>query len=136
VTAGYPTPTWGDVDAFCKADGWVEVRTTDHVHWEKTLQSGEVLRTHRSLAADKAIGPNLFALILREQLNVNKVEFWAAVDTGEPVDRPVDPLEEAPPEYALWVVMGLAKFGIYEDEVRKMTPQAAEALLQQKWAGG
>lgn len=136
MTAGYPAPTWGAIDAFCKADGWTEVGTTDHVHWEKTLPSGMVLSTHRSLAANKAIRPNIFATILRDQLMVNKAEFWAAIDTGEPVNRPVDPLEEAPSEYPLWVLMGLAKFGIHEEEVRQMTPDEAAALLQGKWASG
>lgn len=136
MTAGYPVPTWGHIDAFCSADGWVQVRTTDHVHWEKTLHGGEVLSTHRSLAADKAIGPNVFATILRDQLRVNKAEFWMAINTESPVDRPVDPLEEAPPEYQLWVLMGLAKFGIHEEEVRQMTPEEAEALLHKKWAEG
>lgn len=136
MTAGYPVPTWGDIDAFCQADGWLQVRTTDHVHWEKTLQSGEVLSTHRSLAADKTIGPNIFAKILRDQLRVNKAEFWTAIGGGKPVDRPVDPLEPGPPEYQLWVLMGLAKFGIHEEKVRQMTPEEAEALLHRKWAEG
>lgn len=136
MTAGYPAPTWGDIDAFCKADGWSAVRTTDHVHWEKTLASGEVLSTHRSFAAEKAIGLNTFATILREQLRVNKSEFWAAINSGTPVDRPVDPLEDAPPQYPLWVIMGLAKYGVHEEEVRHLTPEEATALLHEKWASG
>jgi hypothetical protein len=136
VTGGYPAPTWGHIDAFCAADGWIAVRTSDHVHWEKTLRNGEVLKTHRSLAADKPIGPNVFATILRDQLKVNKAEFFAAIANGEPVDRPVDPLEEGPVQYPLWVVFGLAKFGIREDEVRRMTPEEATELLQRLWAGG
>jgi hypothetical protein len=133
VTGSYPAPTWGDIDAFCRADEWEQIRESDHVHWEKTLPTGEVLRTHRSLAANKAISPNVFGLILREQLKVSKHEFWEAVNSGKPVDRPV-PLDEAPVEYPAWVVAGLAKFGYSADEVRAMTPDEAEALLIQAWS--
>jgi hypothetical protein len=133
VTGSYPAPTWGHIDAFCNADGWEAVRETDHVFWEKTLPSGEVLTTHRSFAANKPITPNVFSLILREQLRVSKAEFWGAIASGEPVDRPVD-LDDAPPEFPAWVVFGLRKYGYTEAEIRTMTPSDAQALLQDKWS--
>jgi hypothetical protein len=133
VTDSYPTPTWGDIDAFCKADEWDEVRETDHVHWEKALPSGEVLKTHRSLAAKKTIGPNVFGVILREQLKVSRDEFWRAINTGEPVARPVEP-EEAPPQYPAYVVIGLQKYGYSLAQTHELTPEQAEALLVEKWS--
>lgn len=124
----YPAPTWADIDAFRKADGWTEVGTTDHVQWEKVLPSGEVLKTHRSFASNKVIKPNRFGVILRDQLSVSRQEFWEAVNSGTPVDRPVV-LDDAPPEYPAWVIWGLKKYGYSEKDVRKMTPEDAEALL-------
>jgi hypothetical protein len=129
----YPPPSWGHIDAFCAADGWTQCRTTDHVHWEKVLPDGSVLKTHRSLASNKVIKPNRFHLILREQLQVSQKQFWEAINTGSPVERPVI-LDDAPPEYPAWVVWGLKKYGYTEDDVRKMTPEDAEALLQEKWS--
>jgi len=133
MTGSFPTPTWGHIDAFCNADGWSQVRVTDHYHWEKVLPSGELLKTHRSMAADKVIKPGVFGAILRDQLKVSKAEFWQAIETGKPVDRPVD-LDEPAAEYPAWVVFGLARFGYSEDDVRAMTPTDAEALLHEKWS--
>lgn len=133
MTASYPTPTWADIEAFCNADQWLEVRETDHVHWEKTLPSGEVLKTHRSFAANKDISPGRFSLIIREQLKVKREEFWNAIHTGEPVDRPVE-LEEQPAEYPAWVVWGLKRFGVSEEETRALSAEEAEALLRENWA--
>lgn len=129
----YPAPTWGYIDAFCAADGWTATRTTDHVHWEKVLPDGSVLKTHRSFASDTVIGENRFRWILREQLHVSRDDFWGATRTGKPVDRPVS-LEEAPQMYPAWVVFGLKKYGYSEEQVRKMTPAEAQELLQRKWS--
>lgn len=133
MTGSYPNPTWGDIDSFCKIDGWTQVETTDHVHWEKTLPSGEVLATHRSLAANKTIGPGVFGVILRSQLKVSRHEFWRAISGGKAVDRPTE-LDEPPAEYPAWIVFGLRKYGLSEAQVRTMTPEEAEALLRKKWS--
>lgn len=82
---------------------------------------------------NKRIGPNVFARILRDQLRVNKEQFWEAINTGQPVDRPVE-LDEAPAEYPGWVVMGLLRNGYTEAQIREMTPAEAQALLHEKWS--
>ena len=133
MSDSHPAPTWGDVDAFCKADEWDLVGVTDHYHWEKVLPSGETLHTHRSLAVHKVIRPNVFGVILRNQLKVSRDEFWAEIRSGDPVDRPVA-LDESAPEYPAWVVAGLIRVGIAEAEIREMSPTEAEALLHQKWS--
>ena len=132
MSSGYPAPAWHHIDEFCAADQWTAVRSTDHVVWEKVLRTGEVLRTQRSFARQKTIGENLFRKILRDQLKVGVADFWRAIQSGEPVDRPV-PTVEAPPEYPAWVLFGLAKYGYDHERVRReMTPQEAQALLEQK----
>lgn len=81
------TPTWAQIEKFCRLDGWSEVRRTGHVHFEKVLGDGTVLRTHRSFASRKTMSPGRFNAILRYQIRVTAEQFWETVDTGEPVDR-------------------------------------------------
>lgn len=81
------TPTWAQIELFCRIDGWTEVRRTRHVFYEKVLADGRLLRTHRSLAARKTMSPGRFKAILRHQLFVSEEQFWQALDTRQAVDR-------------------------------------------------
>ena len=81
------TPTWAQVESFCQIDGWHEVRRSGHVHFEKVLPSGTLLRTHRSFASRKTMSPGRFKAILRHQLLVTEEQFGRALETREPVDR-------------------------------------------------
>lgn len=81
------TPTWAQIEKFCRLDGWSEVRRTGHVHFEKVLADGTVLRTHRSFASRKTMSPGRFKAILRHQLLVTEEQFWATLDSGKPTDR-------------------------------------------------
>lgn len=80
-------PNWAEVEKFCTIDGWAEVRRTSHVHYEKVLASGVVLRTHRSFASRKTMSPGRFKAVLRHQLRVTEDQFWTALVSGQPVDR-------------------------------------------------
>ena len=81
------TPTWAQVERLCRIDGWREIRRTGHVHFEKLLADGTLLRTHRSHASRKTMSPGRFKAILRHQLRVSEDEFWRVLDTGEPAER-------------------------------------------------
>ena len=81
------TPTWAQIERFCRVDGWVEVRRGNHVFFEKTLRSGTVLRTHRSLAARKTMSPGRFKAILRYQLRASEEDFWQVLESRQPLDR-------------------------------------------------
>lgn len=81
------TPTWAQVERFCRIDGWREVRRTGHVHFEKVLADGTVLRTHRSFASRKTMSPGRFRAVLRHQLRVTEEQFWRVLETRKPVDR-------------------------------------------------
>ena len=107
------TPSWDEIERFCRIDGWAHERSTAHVFWQKVLPSGEVLETHVSFASDKSMSPGRFGSILRTQLKVTKVEFWRALQTGEPVARPAE-LEDVVPGHEAWVVLGLKKVGLTE----------------------
>ena len=81
------TPTWAQVERFCRIDGWREVRRTGHVHFEKVLADGTVLRMHRSFASRKTMSPGRFRAVLRHQLRVTEEQFWRVLETRKPVDR-------------------------------------------------
>lgn len=81
------TPTWAQIERFCRIDGWHEVRRSDHVFYEKVLPDGIVLRTHRSFSSRKTMSPGRFKAILRYQLRVTEAQFWEALDTRSAVDR-------------------------------------------------
>jgi hypothetical protein len=133
VTVPRRPATWDEIEAFCQADGWSQVRVTDHIHWEKRLPSGELLQTHRSFGG--GMSQDLFSLILREQLKVNRGEFWRVLAEGGPAQRPSVPPEPEPSTYPAWVVDGLLKQGLTEAAIREMTPDEAQALLYEKWSG-
>ena len=81
------TPTWAQIERFCRIDGWREVRRSDHVFYEKVLVEGVVLRTHRSFSSRKTMSPGRFKAILRYQLRVTEEQFGSALDTRSAVDR-------------------------------------------------
>jgi len=81
------TPSWAEIEQFCRIDGWHEVRRSGHAFYEKVLPAGTVLRTHRSFSSKKTMSPGRFKAILRYQLGVTEDQFWQALDTRKPVDR-------------------------------------------------
>ena len=81
------TPTWGQVERFCRIDGRSELRRSGHVFFEKVLADGTLLQTHRSHASRKTMSPGRFRAILRYQLRVSEDELWGALSTRKPVDR-------------------------------------------------
>lgn len=81
------TPTWAQIERFCRIDGWREVRRSGHVFYEKVLPDGSMLRTHRSFSSRKTMSTGRFKAILRYQLRVTEQQFWQALDTRRPVDR-------------------------------------------------
>jgi hypothetical protein len=128
------TPTWGEIERFCRIDGWRESRRTDHVFFEKVLADGTVLRTHRSFASDKTMSPGRFKAILRNQLRVSEEDFWGALETGEPVTRPGEPPEAALAIPAYLVRVLKDELHKTEAEIAEVTPEEAERLVHEHWS--
>lgn len=128
------TPTWGEVEHFCRIDGWQESRRTDHVFFEKTLADGTVLRTHRSFASGKTMSPGRFKAILRGQLCVSEEDFWRAVETGEPVARSSEPSAAEPGLPAYFVRVLKAELHLSEAEIAQLAPAEAERLVHEHWS--
>jgi hypothetical protein len=128
-------PSWKEIEEFCRLDGWEPDRRTKHVFWRKTLDTGQVLETHRSLSERKSMGPGRFHVILNQQLKVSRAEFWRVLQTGEPARRPSVETEASPvPTHELWVVRGLKGAGVSEAEIGALSPEEAIRKLQEFWA--
>jgi predicted RNA binding protein YcfA (HicA-like mRNA interferase family) len=125
------TPTWGEIERFCRIDGWQESRRTGHGFFEKTLADGTVFRTHRSFAGGKTMSPGWFKAILRNQLRVSEAAFWRALETGEPVARPSEPVEADPGSPAYLVRVLTMELHLSEAEIAELAPAGAERLVHE-----
>lgn len=128
------TPTWGEVEHFCRVDGWQELRRTGHVFFEKTLADGTVLRTHRSFAGRKTMSPGRFKAVLREQLRVSEQDFWRALETGQAVARPSQPPTADPGLPAYLVRVLKAELHLSEAEIAELEPAEAQRLVHEHWS--
>jgi hypothetical protein len=125
-------PTWREFERFLAIDGWVEVRRTGHVFYEKVLPGGEILQTHRSLAGDKTMSMGRFRAILAVQARVSVAEFWAALTTGDPVPRPSPQPEVPPPGLPAWLALALEhEVGLDGSELQRLDVEAAQTLLNE-----
>jgi predicted RNA binding protein YcfA (HicA-like mRNA interferase family) len=128
------TPTWAEVERFCSADGWREVRRSGHVFYEKVLPDGTVLRTHRSFASKKTMSPGRFKAILRTQLLVSEDDFWQAVEKDEPVERPSTPpeTEVTLPAYVVRVLD--RELHLSHEEIAALSEDEARRLVEGHWS--
>lgn len=123
------TPDWNQVEAFFRSDGWIEVRSSDHVHWEKVLPA-ETLRSHRSLAADKTMSPGRFKSILGLQLKVSEEQFWESIRTGKPATRPSPDLPIVSKSLPLWLHSALRdEVGLTDEEICDLHDSRASKTL-------
>jgi hypothetical protein len=129
------TPTWGEIEEFCRKDGWNLVRETKHTFFQKALPDGTVLQTHRSFAKDKTIGADRFKAILSVQLRVTDETFWEVIRTGKPAARPAPVAKEAPVAHPAYVVRVLTQdLGKSEEEIGQLSADEARRLVQDFWS--
>lgn len=138
MTRGHPAPTRADHQAFCLAEGWVQVSNTrsstgHHVTHELALDDGRVLRTRISHPPGRqTYGPSLWAHILRDQLDVTGNEFWACARDGALPDRGA--LEPPPDAIPAGLVHQLLAHGVPEAEIRAMTASEAVQKMTDIWS--
>jgi hypothetical protein len=129
------TPTWREIEEFCRRDGWEIIRSTDHVFFRKVLADGTVLETHRSFASDKTMSPGRFLAILRHQIQVSPEEFWETLRVGRPVQRPGTPPVEEIPAIPAWIVRVLLDdFALSEEQVTGLSQIEAQRLVEEFWS--
>jgi hypothetical protein len=132
------TPTWGEIEAFCQADGWEVVRETDHRHYEKELDEGHPdypLQTRVSHDSRGTMSQGRFGAILRTQLKVSRREFWEVVRSGEPAERPVPVAEPAQPMHEAWILRVLRhELHLSDDEIAALSPEEGQRRVQEHWS--
>jgi hypothetical protein len=140
VSANSPSP--GDLEQFLAADGWRQIPASErggkresHVFFEKQLADGRTLQTHISHDRSAMISAGRFGAILREQLEVSRAEFWKAIRTREPVDRPVAVEAEQAVEHEPWVIAVLVgKLHMGPEEIEILSRQEAIDLVHEFWS--
>ena len=133
-----------DHHRFCQAEGWTEIRNArgqkvrHHITYELELSDGAVLRTRISRPANaESYGPNLWSTILRHQLCVTEVEFWACVKDKAPPDRGFVPVQlPANPLPAQLVAQLIYDAKVPEAEVSAMSLERAMERMIEHWSRG
>ncbi|WP_426509525.1 hypothetical protein ACPPVO_01880 [Dactylosporangium sp. McL0621] len=138
----WPTPARQDHQMFCETEGWEPVRTargrtgTHHLTYELALPDGRILRTRISHPPDRSTyGPGICSHILRDQLDVTEGVFWTCVRDGVKPARGRPELPTAEPIPAEVVHLLIARVGLAEPDVARMTKDEAIGRLNQYWAG-
>ena len=133
--------TRDDHERFCTTEGWSPVRNArggrvrHHATYELPLSDGRILRTRISRPVDATVyGPSLWSHILRDQLEVTPVEFWACVGDGVVPRRgaPVPPAATLP---ARLVFLARRELGLTDADLAGMSRDALVARLDEHWAG-
>ena len=81
-------PTYKQLRRFVEVEGWEDKdkkskkKTGDHHRYVFTTPTGERLYTRISHGAGQIQDPGLFTAILRDQLQIDRKQFWSAVDNG------------------------------------------------------
>ncbi len=127
-------PTFNQIETFLKADGWTEVTGqqgwgSSHRVFVKHPAPGEPLVTHISHSGHKSPGAGRFSEILRDQVQVNKADFWQAISSGKPVDRPVEIEEEVVAPHGWQVLELLGQMHLDPTELEGMSPEEAQGRI-------
>jgi hypothetical protein len=136
------SPTWGDIATFLGIDGWTELpasarggKRQRHIFFEKLLDDGRLLRTHISHDRASGAGAYAFALILKEQLEVGREEFWEAIRSGVPVSRPVPTDADHAVELPGWTIPVLeSSLHMSQGEIARLSADEAIQRVQEYWA--
>lgn len=135
------TASWDEIADFLAIDGWRKIEANErggkrsrHIFYEKTLDDGRALQTHISKSGQKRPSPGRFGSILREQIEVSRQEFWDALKSGQPVDRPVglDPDESV--EHEGWVIEILVgQLHMSAGDIEQLSPDEAKERVYEFW---
>ena len=134
------TPSYGEVEEFCRLDGWTPLRPTDHQPYRKVLVCPDgniVLDTHVSFDRKKSMSHGRWRAILRHQLACTEEDFWNVLHAREPLSRPCPPRTESPtgPIVAPNVMRVLSvDLHMSATDIEQLTTQQALELAQEYWS--
>ena len=106
-----------------------------HIDFEKVLPDGRTLQTHISHDRSSRVSAGRFSAILKHQLEVSREEFWTAIRTGEPVQRPVPLDDEEVVEHDAWVIQVLVgELHMSAEEIAELSEEEAKAHVYEHWS--
>jgi hypothetical protein len=132
-------PTFAQLRKFVEVEGWDDKdelsskRTGDHHRYVMTTPTGERLMTRVSHGVGQIADRDLFAHILRDQLQVTEAQFWDAVENGVRPERPKPPGPDragGPSIDAKLAKNLLTKVGMTQPELIGLTQPEAVAIWQ------
>lgn len=132
-------PTFTELRRFVEVEGWQNAdgarpgRVGDHYRYVFTTPTGDRLYTRISHGSGQIGDRDLFAHILRTQLQVTAEMFWAAVDHGVRPERPTPVVVAHPDALDAKLVRNLInKVGLTTNDLIGMS--SAEAVRRwQDW---
>lgn len=132
-------PTYKELRRYLEVEGWEDKdkksnkKKGDHHRYVFTTPTGERLYTRVSHGNEQIYDPDHFTRILRDQLCIDELQFWAAVDKGIKPRRPT-PVSAAQHE-GIDVKLArnlITKVGLNPAALVDMS-QADAVLIWQEW---
>lgn len=131
-------PTFLDLIRFVEVEGWEDKdkksgkKKGDHHRYVFMTPNGVRLYTRISHGKGQINNSDLFAHILRDQLDVDVIQFWAAVNDGvKPIRQSLTPIHLSEALDAKLVRSLITKVKISPNQLESMTQQEAISLWQQ-----
>lgn len=128
------TPTWEELEEFCRIDRWQEIDKSDDHRYYQLVHGRTVLQTRVSHSSKKTMSEGRWSSILRDQLQVSADDFWKALRTGDPVQRPSQPPDESR-GIPLWCAQVLEnELHMAPAEIAGLEPDEAQRLVHEFWS--
>ncbi len=129
-------PKWGQVRAFCRAQGYRETRT-DHYYYDKVLSDRSTSGTKVSFGKDAdEVPPELWKRVWSLQLRLkSEAEFWTGLE-GSSVEYTIPPAPQAAdplPAYLLRFLRDTLHYS--DDQIDSLGREQAQDLLNAHYAG-
>lgn len=131
-------PTFQELIRFVQVEGWEDKdkksgkKKGDHHRYVFTTPTGERLYTRISHGKGQIYDPNLFEHILRDQLSIDGIQFWVAVDHG------VKPIRQSPTSIQISGALDaklvrnlITKVNVNTKQLETMTQPEAISLWQE-----
>ena len=131
-------PTFQEFICFVQVEGWEDKdkksgkKKGDHHRYVFTTPTGERLYTRISHGKGQIYDPNLFEHILRDQLSIDGIQFWVAVDHG------VKPIRQSPTSIQISGALDaklvrnlITKVNVNTKQLETMTQPEAISLWQE-----
>ena len=131
-------PTFQELIHFVQVEGWEDKdkksgkKKGDHHLYVFTTPTGERLYTRISHGKGQIHDPNLFEHILRNQLGIDGIQFWAAVNNGvKPIRQSPTSMQTSGALDAKLVRNLITKVKVKPNQLEGMTQQEAISLWQE-----